>query len=167
MNSKLSNKANNKFRVSFTDVVDDRGPKGSPFPNVSISSYDGGPTIAFGTEPASSANLLKQRIINFYDAFKFYKGNHAISVGADIDFNKSYNLFHEQGLQSLYLCRPGPGWSKPDQPAHRIHGRSWSFTPQRGYSLRDDNSKGGDDAVNAAANFKSVRLVSSSMMILK
>src|SRR5688572_11515376 len=90
LNTKFSNKANNKFRASFTDVVDDRGPKGNPFPNVSILTYNGGPALNFGTEAASSANLLKQRIINFYDAFKIYKGRNAFTIGADIDFNKSY-----------------------------------------------------------------------------
>ena len=158
LNSKFSNKANNKFRVSFTDVVDDRGPKGNPFPNVVIASYDGGPTMTFGTEPASSANLLKQRIINFYDGFKFFKGKNAITVGADIDFNKSYNLFINRAY-SLYsysaLGPLGPGQINPltafieDRGPSRI---------RRGYSLVDDNSKGGDDAVNSAANFNSVRL---------
>ena len=101
LNSKFSNKVNNKFRVSFTDVVDDRGPTGSPFPAVSLQSFNGGPTINFGTEAASSANLLKQRIINFYDAFKYYTGKNAITVGADFDLNKSYNLFMNRAL-SLY-----------------------------------------------------------------
>ncbi|MBS1733076.1 MAG: TonB-dependent receptor [Bacteroidetes bacterium] len=157
LNSKLSNKANNKFRVSFTDVVDDRGPKGSPFPNVSISSYDGGPTISFGTEPASSANLLKQRIINFYDAFKFYKGNHAISVGADIDFNKSYNLFMNRAYSLYTYAALGPVGPNQINPLTAFMEDRGPSRLRRGYSLRDDNSKGGDDAVNAAANFKSVR----------
>lgn len=158
LNTKFSNKMNNKFRVSFTDVVDDRGPTGSPFPAVTLQSFNGGPTINFGTEAASSANLLKQRIINFYDAFKIYKGKNAVTVGADIDFNKSYNLFMNRAY-SLYgynnLGAAGPSQIgslqafMEDRGAQRI---------RRGYSLVDDNSKGGDLATNAAANFKSVRL---------
>ena len=108
LNTKFSNKANNKLRISVTDVVDDRGPKGSPFPNVQIVSYDGGPNINFGTETASSANLLKQQIINFYDAFKIYTGKHAISVGADIDFNKSYNLFMNRAYGAYIYSAIGP-----------------------------------------------------------
>jgi Carboxypeptidase regulatory-like domain len=158
LNSKFSNKLNNKFRVSFTNVVDDRGPTGDPFPAVTLQSFNGGPTINFGTEAASSANLLKQRIINFYDAFKYYTGKNAITVGADLDFNKSYNLFMNRAL-SLYgynnLGAAGPTQIgslqafMEDRGANRI---------RRGYSLVDANDKGGDLAVNAAANFNSVRM---------
>ncbi|RYY46064.1 MAG: TonB-dependent receptor [Chitinophagaceae bacterium] len=158
LNTKFSNKMNNKFRVSFTNVVDDRGPTGDPFPAVSLQSFNGGPSINFGTEAASSANLLKQTIINFYDAFKYYTGRHALTVGADVDFNKSYNLFMNRAF-SLYgynnLGAAGPNQIgslqafMEDRGAQRI---------RRGYSLVDDNSKGGDLATNAAANFKSVRL---------
>lgn len=158
LNTKFSNKMNNKFRVSFTNVVDDRGPTGSPFPAVGLQSFNGGPTINFGTEAASSANLLKQTIINFYDAFKYYAGNHALTVGADIDFNKSYNLFMNRafglyGYNNLGAAGPSQIGSlqafMEDRGAQRI---------RRGYSLVDDNSKGGDLATGAAANFKSVRL---------
>ncbi|MBC7934759.1 MAG: TonB-dependent receptor [Rhizobacter sp.] len=158
LNTKFSNKMNNKFRVSFTNVVDDRGPTGTPFPAVTLQQFNGGPTINFGTEAASSANLLKQTIINFYDAFKYYAGKHALTVGADIDFNKSYNLFMNRAF-SLYgynnLGASGPTQIgslqafMEDRGANRI---------RRQYSLVDDNSKGGDLATNAAANFKSVRL---------
>lgn len=158
LNSKFNNKVNNKFRVSFTNVVDDRGPTGDPFPAVTLQSFNGGPTINFGTEAASSANLLKQRIINFYDAFKYYTGKHAITVGADFDFNKSYNLFMNRAL-SLYgynnLGAAGPTQIgslqafMEDRGANRL---------RRGYSLVDANDKGGDLAVNAAANFNSVRM---------
>ncbi|MEP7164072.1 MAG: TonB-dependent receptor [Ferruginibacter sp.] len=158
LNSKFSNKVNNKFRVSFTDVVDDRGPKGNPFPNVSISSYDGGPTITFGTETASSANLLKQRIINFYDAFKIYKGINAFTIGADFDFNKSYNLFINRAYSAYnYSALGAIGPTQINPLTAFIEDRGPSRI-RRGYSLVDDNSKGGDDAVNSAANFKSVRI---------
>ncbi len=158
LNSKFTNKVNNKFRVSFTNVVDDRGSVGALFPAVSLQTFNGGPSINFGTEAASSANLLKQRIINFYDAFKFYVGKSAITVGADIDFNKSYNLFMNRAL-GLYgynnLGASGPTQIgslqafMEDRGANRI---------RRAYSLVDDNDKGGDLAVNAGANFNSVRL---------
>lgn len=158
LNTKFSNKMNNKFRASFTDVVDDRGPTGDPFPAVSLQGFNGGPTINFGTEAASSANLLKQRIINFYDAFKIYKGKNAITIGADVDLNKSYNLFMNRAY-SLYgynnLGASGPSQIGSLQAFMENRGAQ---RIRRGYSLVDDNSKGGDLATNAAANFKSVRL---------
>ncbi|WP_462252881.1 TonB-dependent receptor [Ferruginibacter sp.] len=158
LNSKFSNKINNKFRVSFTNVVDDRGPTGDPFPAVSLQSFNGGPSINFGTEAASSANLLKQRIINFYDAFKYYTGKNAITVGADFDYNKSYNLFMNRAL-SLYgynnLGAAGPSQIGSLQAFMEDRGPN---RLRRGYSLVDANDKGGDLAVNAAANFNSVRM---------
>jgi hypothetical protein len=157
LNTKFSNKANNKLRVSFTNVVDDRGPTGDPFPAVTLQSFNGGPTINFGTEAASSANLLKQTIINFYDAFKWYRGKHAFTIGADVDFNKSYNLFINRAYSLYAYNNLGSGATTigslqafmEDRGAQRI---------RRGYSLVDDNSKGGDLATNSAANFKSIRL---------
>ncbi len=158
LNSKFSNKANNKIRVSFTDVVDDRGPKGNPFPNVSISSYDGGPTMVFGTESASTANLLKQRIINFYDAFKIYKGINAITIGADIDFNKSYNLFINRAYSAYTYSALGPVGATQINPLTAFIQDRGPSRIRRGYSLVDANSKVGDDATKSAANFKSVRV---------
>ncbi len=158
LNTKFSDKTNNKLRISATDVVDDRGPTGSPFPNVQIVAYDGGPAINFGTETASSANLLKQRIINFYDAFKIYAGKHAISIGADIDFNKSYNLFMNRAYGAYIYSAIGPVGATQINPLTAFIEDRGPSRIRRGYSLVDDNSKGGDDAVNAGANFKSVRL---------
>lgn len=158
LNTKFSDKTNNKLRISATDVVDDRGPTGSPFPNVQIVSYNGGPAINFGTEAASSANLLKQRIINFYDAFKIYAGKHAISIGADIDFNKSFNLFMNRAYGAYIYSAIGPVGTNQINPLTAFIEDRGPSRIRRGYSLVDDNSKGGDDAVNAGANFKSVRL---------
>ena len=158
LNSKFSNKINNKFRIAFTDVVDDRGATGTPFPNVALASYDGGPTITFGTEPASSANLLKQRIINFYDAFKIYKGINAITIGADLDFNKSYNLFINRAYSVYSYSALGPNGAGQINPLTAFIEDRGPSRIRRGYSLVDGNDKGGDDAVNSAANFKSVRV---------
>ncbi len=157
LNTKFSNKVNNKFRVSMTDVVDDRGPKGNPFPSVQIVTYNGGPNINFGTETASSANLLKQRILNFYDAFKIYVGKNAITVGADIDFNKSYNLFLNRAFSAYTYAALGTGSTSINPLTAFIEDRG-AARIRRGYSLVDANDKNGDDAVNSAAKFKSIRL---------
>ena len=162
LNSKFSNKLNNKFRVSFTDVVDDRMIAGTPFPSVTITSFNGGPSYNFGSEGPSTANLLKQSIINFFNALKYNTGKHAFTLGADLDFNKSYNLFINRNFgQYTY------GTLGPIQPnAVPQIGSLQAFIEDRGparlqrqYSLVDPGNKTGDEGgVNAAANFKSVRL---------
>ena len=158
LNTKFSNKSNNKFRASFTDVVDDRGVTGTPFPNVSITGYNGGPTIVFGSEVASSANLLKQRIINFYDAFKYYTGKHAFTIGADIDFNKSYNLFMNRALGFYQYSAIGAAGPSQINPLAAFMQNLGPSRYRRAYSLVDAGNKGGDENVNSAADFRSVRL---------
>ncbi len=157
LNTKFSNSTNNKFRVSVTDVVDDRDFYSKPFPNVQIVGYNGGPNLNFGSEVASSANLLKQRILNFYDAFKINTGAHSLAIGADLDFNKSYNLFINRNFGAYIYNTLGTGTTaiNPLQAFSENRGPS---RYRRGYSLVDPNNKTGDENVNSAANFKSVRL---------
>ncbi|MEO6729753.1 MAG: TonB-dependent receptor [Ferruginibacter sp.] len=157
LTTKFSNNSNNKFRASITDVVDDRNVYGTPFPNVQIVSYNGGPNLNFGSEVSSSANLLKQRILNFYDAFRIYMGKHSITLGADIDFNKSYNLFMNRNLGAYIYSSLGTGTTAITPLQAFLENRGPSRY-RRGYSLVDPGNKGGDANVNSAANFKSVRL---------
>ncbi len=164
LNSKFNNKVNNKFRASITDVNDDRGALGDPFPSISIAAYNGGPSYTIGSEVSSTANLLKQRIINLYDVLKFYTGKHAFSIGADIDINKSYNLFinRNYGVYTYSALGPLPSASNGFAPQlSPIQAFITGATPsgyRRAYSLVDPGNKGGDVNTNAAANFKSLRL---------
>jgi hypothetical protein len=157
LNSKFSNTSNNKFRVSITDVNDDRSFVGTPFPTVSLTAFNGGPSYTFGSEAASSANVLKQNIVNIYDAFKFYAGKNAITIGADIDINKSYNLFINRNFGAWTYSALGTGATiiGPLQAFMEDRGPT---RLQRGYSLVDATSKTGDENTNSAANFRSVRL---------
>ena len=157
LNTKFNNKLNNKARVSITDVVDDRDIVGKAFPRVSIASFNGGPQINFGSEPASSANLLRQKIFNFYDVVKLYAGKHSLSVGADIDLNKSYNLFINNSFGTYTYNNIGatPNQTNPIQ-AFVTNAGATGYT--RGYSLVDQGNKAGDLNENAAANFKSARI---------
>lgn len=157
LNSKFSNKINNKFRVSGTDVNDDRGFIGSPFPSVTLSAFNGGPSFTFGSEAASSANILKQQIINFYDAFKINTGKNAITIGADLDFNKSYNLFMNRNFGSYTYGALGPNGSQMS-PLQAFISQRGPTAYQRSYSLVDAGNKSGDVNTNSAASFKSVRL---------
>ncbi len=157
LNTKFNNKINNKFRVSFTDVVDDRAETGSPFPKIVINAFNSGPSINIGSEISSTANLLKQRIINFYDAFKIYAGRNAITIGADIDFNKSTNLFINRNFGEYTYAALGPNGSQIGSLQAFMEDRGPSRY-RRGYSLVDGGNKSGDVNTNSAANFKSRRI---------
>ncbi|MEJ7611418.1 MAG: carboxypeptidase regulatory-like domain-containing protein [Ferruginibacter sp.] len=164
LNSKFSNTMNNKFRISITDVVDDRRIAGNPFPAVFIGSFNGGPSFNFGSEAPSTANLLEQRILNFYDAFKYYTGKHAFTLGADIDLNKSYNLFINRNFGSYTYSTLGP--NQPNAGGVPQIGGLQAFIEDRGptrlqrsYSLVDGGNKTGDEGgAKAGARFNSVRL---------
>lgn len=143
-NSKISNRANNKARVTFTSVEDDRGFIGNPFPGFQI--FDGAANIFLGPDVSSTANLLKQNIINIFDVYKIFRGKHTLSFGADIDFNKTYNLFINRNY-GLYQYN-----SISDFLANAVPSRY-----RRGYSLVDGN-KSGDAATKSAAEFKSWKL---------
>lgn len=143
LNTRFSNKSNNKFRVSFTDVNDDRGFTGNPFPNVTI--FDGPANINFGNEASSTGNVLNQRTINFFDVYRTYKGKHSISAGFDVDLYKAYNLFINRA-HGFYQF-------------NSIDSFLNNGTPNRyraGYSLVD-GGKVGDAAVNSAAQFNTLR----------
>ena len=159
LKTRFSNKANNKFRVSLTNVNDDRGFVGDPFPNIFIAAFNGNPSYNIGSEISSTANALRQRILNFYDVFKLNYGKNTISIGTDIDFNKSYNLFVNRNFGAYTYSALGPLNAQLSPITAFTQGRSPSAY-RRSYSLVDsDPRKGGDDnGIKAAANFESVRL---------
>lgn len=143
LNSRFTNAINNKFRVSYTNVVDNRDPVGTPFPAVAIR--DASATINIGSDISSSANLLEQDILNLYDAFKYNIGRHVVTAGFDIDVNKTYNQF----IQSNFGNYEYPNITAFIRNENLIRYR-------RGYSLVSDKS--GDESEGTAAEFNTHRL---------
>lgn len=90
-NSNFSAKVSNKMVIGYTTVRDDRDPSGSPFPTVDIQ--DGNGTISFGAEPFSTANLLDQDVFTFNDNVEIYAGKHTFTIGTNVEYSKSKNLF--------------------------------------------------------------------------
>lgn len=143
LNTRFKNNANNKLLLTFTRVTDDRGPIGSAFPRVRIR--DGSASIYFGTEEFSTANQLKQNNYAIFDVFKFYKGVHSFSVGTDNELSHSYNIFIRQNYGS---------YDFPNLSTFLTGGNATTYN--RTYSLVDDVT--GDNSVNAAAKFNTLRL---------
>lgn len=144
LNSRFSNRTNNKLLLTFTNVVDDRGPLGGAFPRVSIT--DGSGRMVFGTEEFSTGNQLKQKNIALFDVFKIYKGKHTISLGTDNELSDSYNIFIRQNFGSYVF---------PNLQTFLDGGVASTYN--RSYSLVDPGVTG-DESVNAAAKFKALRL---------
>ena len=91
LNSRFGNKYSNNFIVTYTSVRDDRDPSGDPFPTVGIQDDAG--VLEFGAEPFSTANLLNQDIFVLTNNFEIYSGEHAITVGTNLEYSKTKNLF--------------------------------------------------------------------------
>jgi hypothetical protein len=86
------NKMSNHLIIGRTSVRDDRDPSNNvEFPSVEID--DGNGRIVFGAEPFSTANLLNQDITTITNNFEYYMGKHTLMVGANLEFNKTKNLF--------------------------------------------------------------------------
>jgi len=86
----------NNLIIAYTDVLDDRGPTGSPFPSVRIQ--DGGGNIDFGSEPFSTANLLEQQVLNITNNFEYYKGNQKFTIGVNFESFDAKNVFFRQNF---------------------------------------------------------------------
>ena len=91
LNSQFGSKYSNNFIMTYTRVRDDRDPSGDPFPTVGIQDDAG--DIEFGSEPFSTANLLNQDIFVITNNFQIYSGAHAITVGTNLEWSSTKNLF--------------------------------------------------------------------------
>lgn len=144
LNSRIKSRSNNKLLLTLTKVTDDRGPLGNPFPRVRIN--DGTGSLVFGTEEFSTGNFLEQKNITLFDVFKFYKGKHSFSVGTDNEISNSTNIFVRQNFGSYVF---------PDLATFLNGGQASTYN--RTYSLLDPG-KSGDESLNAAAKFNTLRL---------
>ena len=141
LKSNFSGSANDLV-IGFTTVRDDRDPFGANFPAVQL--FDGTGTIYFGSEPYSTANALDQDVLTVTDNLSIYQGRHTITVGANIEFSSTYNLFMRKNFgeyRYLTVADFMTVGTASEVPAYQY---------ERGYSLVDD--KTGDGSA-AAADF--------------
>ncbi len=153
LNSRFNNSLSNKLLLTGTLVKDDRGPIGSPFPRVTIK--DGPASIVFGTEEFSTGNLLDQKNFALFDVVKMVKNNHTFTLGTDNEFSNSKNIFIRQNFGSYVF----------NSLSTFMNGGT-ADTYNRTYSLLDPG-KSGDESVNAAAKFNSLRLAFFAMDEIK
>lgn len=134
--------SSNSLVIGFTSVRDDRDPYGDNFPAVQL--FDGSGTLYFGSEPYSTANQLDQDVLTITDNFSIYKGKHTITVGANVEYSSTYNLFMRKNFGEYRystvadFMTVGTGAEVP------------AYQYERGYSLVDDIT---GDGSAAAADF--------------
>ncbi len=86
--------------VSYSNFEQNRGPyNGLAMPDIKVypTSF-GNPSVEFGTEYSSQANVLKVRTLNAAWAGTLYLGDHTVKGGVDFEKDDYYNLF----VQNLF-----------------------------------------------------------------
>jgi len=86
--------------VSYSNFVQNRGPyNGVDMPDIKVyPNTVGGPSVEFGTEYSSQANVLKVKTLNAAWAGTLYLGDHTLKGGVDFEKDSYYNLF----VQNLF-----------------------------------------------------------------
>ncbi len=101
LNSRLSDKMFNEFRVGYTRVHDGRDAmSGDLYPYVEIQKLrDGDNTSVYiGTDPFAIMNDLVQNTITLTDNFSYYAGAHTITLGTHNEIFNSSCLYMANAL---------------------------------------------------------------------
>jgi outer membrane receptor for ferrienterochelin and colicin len=94
LNTRFSNKTNNKLQIGYTKLRDFRNALTSAeFPLVDILDGNGQPFTSFGYEQYTYNNLLNTDVFQFNDIFTLYKGSHEITLGTQNSYKKYENGF--------------------------------------------------------------------------
>lgn len=142
LRSSFKRGSSNRLLLTYANVIDDRGPIGSPFPRVAIT--DGSGTIIFGPDNSSTQNLLRQKNVALFDAFKFTVKKHSFAVGTDNELNDAYNAFIQNTFGNYSYASLADFYSNAKPTAYSV-----------GYPLVDNLL---DDNTSAAASFKTLKL---------
>jgi hypothetical protein len=107
LNSRATSFAN-RFFASYNRFRDFREPFSTPFPTVEIA--EGGVTYTTaGHEPFSIHNILDQDVLQFTNNFTWFRGKHAVTLGANFEkfsFFNSFNIFRFGLFQLPYNLLP-------------------------------------------------------------
>jgi Carboxypeptidase regulatory-like domain len=102
LNTRISNKASNKFQIGYTQERDFRSDQSSSadFPHVDILNA-GNIYTSFGYEMYTYHNQLYMDSYQLNDIFSWFKGGHEITFGTQNSYKKYQNAF-APGYQGVY-----------------------------------------------------------------
>lgn len=93
LNSSFNSRYANNLQVVYSAFRDYRDPIGGNFPVVDIENGQGANYISFGSEPFSTLNELNQDIVTVTDNFNIFAGDHTLTFGGSIGYQKFANAF--------------------------------------------------------------------------
>ncbi|MEO6812403.1 MAG: TonB-dependent receptor, partial [Ginsengibacter sp.] len=103
LNTRISNKANNKLQVGYSALRDFRASLASGnFPLVDILNGVGQTYTSFGYEPFTYNNLLSTNIFQFSDIFTYYAGKHELTFGTQ-NYVKTFVNGFAPNYEGLYV----------------------------------------------------------------
>jgi hypothetical protein len=107
-----SDKFSTDTTVSYASFNQLRGPyNGIAMPDITVyPATSGGPSVEFGTEYSSQANVLRTSTLSAAWAGTYYAGDHTIKGGVDFENDKFYNLFL-QNAYGGYVFQDGNGYA--------------------------------------------------------
>lgn len=149
LNSNLADNISNKLVIGYTNVNDDRGSMGQPFPYVTF--YDpNNDRIRYnlGTEQFSVGNILKQDVVTMTNNFTLFSGNHTFTFGTHNEYYEIFNLFIRQNY-GVYEYQTFDDLVQGNTPLS--YTRSYVLQPSVDAAI-------GDEAVDVAANFRALQL---------
>ena len=132
LNTRFSNKANNKLQIGYTKLRDFRASlSAGNFPQVDILDGNGLPFTTFGYERFTYGNVLNSDVIQLNDIFNLYKGKHEFTFGTQNSFKKYSNGFSPNyagayrfnSLADFYASAAGT-------KAAAVYDLSWSLTDE-------------------------------------
>jgi hypothetical protein len=149
LSSILSNRASNRFFVSYTSLPDYRNYFGTLFPVVNIT--DNGKTYTFGTNNAARNNSVEQKISQVQDDISYTLSRHKLSAGVSFQYFNFSNDFtiNPQGtytfnsLANFYNAAPA-GTNTPVGVSTGMglpSGYSLNYTVQPGRAVTHVNPK--------------------------
>jgi outer membrane receptor for ferrienterochelin and colicin len=130
LNTRFSNKANNKLQIGYTKLRDFRAPlSAGNFPQVDILDGNNLPFTTFGYERFTYGNQLNSDVIQLNNIFNLYAGKHEFTFGTQNSFKQYQNgfspnyagAFRFNSLADFYASADG---TKPAA----VYDLSWSLT---------------------------------------
>lgn len=143
LKSLVGKSGSNKFLLTYTNVSDDRGPIGNPYPRIIINDGTGTNNnngLLIGPDPSANVNVLLQKNWSIIDVYKVNIGKHVLSLGGEWEYNDIKNAFIQRTWGEYW-------YDNIDQ--FYLNQRPRQF--RTAYSLYDGIAS---DATSAAAKFK-------------
>ena len=149
LKSTLTKSISNKLLVTYSDVNDDRGIVGDPFPRVALN--DGSGTINFGSDNSSTQNYLRQKNLGIVDNVKWNVRNHSFTGGVDFENFSDVNVFIQNTFGNYFYNTAGGLSGVQRFMANNVNATSYNL----GFPNTDSKL---NDATGAGAIFKATKL---------